>query len=293
MKTLSTQHQQTTETLIDQFTKETNMLKSSQKSHIDRLIQENESKIEYLQTKIEDLQAAHKHKLSKQKSDHTKSLKNLQESLKKDYENEINQLKDSFEQEKQELIQRSSQDRDGQIKKVINKLYEENRKDWKTQENKLNDEIRSLRLQLENLRLKNKVQEGIVRQSKENFFEPFAESKGRETWKLEKIENFSIWSEKEVPVQVEEKKITEKFEAGVQVDWEKKVASAQTEVNEGVYERVNEVKKEFFTIFEKVFEKVVLVINGKNRTIEALESKINRLLVKQSELCALIKSLNA
>lgn len=290
MKTLSAQHQQATETLIDQFTKEINMLKSSQKSQIDRLIQENESKLEDFQTKIEELQATHKHKLSKQKSDHTKSLKNLQESLIKDHENEINQLKDSFEHVKQELIQKSSQDRDVQIKKVINKLYEETRKDWKNQENKLIEEIRSLKFQLENLRLKNKVQEEIVRKSKENFFDGLSESKGRQTWELEKGENFSIWSEKESRVEGEKKK--EKFEAGVQVDWEKIGASAQTEVNEGVYERVNEVKEEFFAIFEKIFEKVVTVVNSKNKTIAGLEAKINGLLVKQSELCALIKSLN-
>lgn len=279
LKTLSSQHQLATETLIDQFTKEINMLKCSQKAHIDRLIQENESKQEYFQKKIEDLQATHKHKMSKHASDHQKSLKNLNEALKKDHEAEIIKLRDSFEQEKQELIKKSSQDLDSQLKMIINKLYEETRKEWKAQESKLNDEIRSLRFQLENQRLKNKAQEDIVRKS--NFFESLNEDRVKSVWSVERGENFSIWTDKD------------KCEIGLQVGCEWKSVAVETEIETGMVDRVNEVREEFNAIFEKVFEKVVSITNSKNKAITHLESRLSSLLIKNSELCALIKSLNS
>lgn len=281
MKALTNQHHLATETLIDQFNQEVLMLKSTQKAGLDRLILEHRSEIERYEEIIANLKAENNRKAEKNSREHEKKLRELQEKMKKQLESEKSLLRESFEKEKQDLLNDASKERDSQVKMIINKVYEESRKEWKNQEFKLLDEIRSLKFQLESLKIKVKSQEDLVRHSKEEFFQSqvFDSNQKFHDWSLENVQNFSIFADKERKDKQNQTIFTQIKEVSCQTDDLNNLQSTPPSSNSDLSESL-------------LIPKVQSCLNSKNLQISGYQSLITSLLIQNKDLSTLLKSLN-
>ena len=282
MKALTNQHQLATETLISQFTQEINMMKASHKAGLDRLLNDHSQNNEKYEEIIKCLKEENTGNIEKIRKKHEKELKDLHFKLNQHFLIEKQRMVEQFEREKQDMAESVGKERDSQVKMVISKIYEENRKEWKMQEGKLTEEIRVLRFQLESQKLKVKAQEDFVRKSKEGFdlqSEDF-NWKGKE-WSVENIDNLSIFCDKDKNERAVQTEMREGAERGV-----------QTEEVEEVGLKVREIQVEFDSILDSITVKAQSCILNKNRVIAECQSKISNLLLQNKELSALIKSLN-
>lgn len=294
MKALTNQHQLATETLISQFTQEINMMKASHKAGIDRLIADHSQNNEKYEEIIKSLKEENTGNIEKIRKKHEKELKDLQFRLNQQFLIEKQRMVEQFEREKQDIVESVGKERDSQVKMVISKIYEENRKEWKVQETRLTEEIRVLRFQLESQKLKVKAQEDFVRKSKEGF-DLMSEDfnwKGKE-WSVENIENLSIFRDKDKDKEEDRNGNGNGNERAVQTDVrEFSDRAVQSEEVDEVSSRVHEIQAEFDLILDDIMGKAQKCISNKNRVIAECQGKISNLLLQNSELSALIKSLN-
>ncbi|OMJ83445.1 hypothetical protein SteCoe_15613 [Stentor coeruleus] len=293
MKALTQQHELANSTLMDQFSREISMIKLNHKGQIDRIAQESQEKSSQHYEEILQLKEKHKKKLENLKNTHKKHIEKTEDAIKKHYESIIAQEKEKYEREKHDMCENAVRERDLQIKGIISKIYEESRKEWKTQEMKLNEEIRSLRFQLENIKL---------RQSSRRIIEISEPSVDLMEFVVPKFSLLPDDAFSDKPKEIEY--VSERVER-VSVDRQGFDKAVQT-VNESIlsssiscqadlYDSNSIIKKiedQHAKELEMVEGKIVSTLHTKNTYISTLESRISSLVVKNKELEALLRQLN-
>lgn len=278
MKALVQQHENATEALIDQFKREISALKASHKAHIDRLISEAEEQSSSAYAQIDQLKQKHKENTESLSIHHTKNLIKLKEELETHYLNNLNDQKERFEREKHEFCEKAVKERDAQIKTLINKLYEDCRKDWKVQENKLNEEIKALRTQIDRMK-RVKSEENL---QANRFLQPAEEISEIQ---MDKNENDYV---QVTPVQLE---INEFKDEASQTEVLHINTSTQTENASTVQEKINELEGMHNTHIQIIETKVTEILKKKNTYINTLEHQIHQLITRTKELEALFNQL--
>ena len=302
MKALTKQHEIANDALMEQFKSEITSLKASHKAHIDRLLSESQEKSSDYLSKIEDLNRKNAKRIEKINAEHRLAQTRLQDSLEKQFQAALDVQKEKFEREKYDFCENAIKERDSQIKTIINKLYEECRKEWRTQEVKLNEEIRSLKFQLESTKLKlstqkmyesvqieecNPFSQNSVSNSQQK--EPNVLLESIDLFKRAKKPEFSI-SEEVLPVRQAPSVISS--DKTTQTLIESFDKSTETEPDYSIQQEVQLLKdshsQELLTLESKVTE----TIHKKNSYIKSLESHLSQLVLRNKELEAFLKQLN-
>lgn len=294
MKALTQQHELANSTLMDQFSREISMIKLNHKGQIDRLAQESQEKSSQHYEEILRLKEKHKKKIENLKNAHKKHIEKTEDGIKKYYENMIVQEKAKYEREKHDMCENAVRERDLQIKGIISKIYEESRKEWKNQEAKLNEEIRSLRFQLENIKL---------RQSTRKIVEVSEPSVDLMEFVVPKFSLFPDDEFVDKPKEIDYvPEVIDRVSGGDKKGFDKGIQTINDQIllssiscQADLYDPSSIVKNlEDHHVEElgALEQKILSTLHTKNAYISTLESRISSLVVKNKELEALLRQLN-
>ena len=282
MKALTQQHDMATEALMEQFKREISQLKTSHKSHIDRLLAESEEQNEAHFAQIEKIKSQNKELMLNKEKEYKKSSKKLREEVEKQYQQLLHDQKENLEREKHDFCENAIKDRDCQIKSLINKLYEDCRKEWKIQENKLLEEIRVLKFQIEKFKGKEDGFDGNRPEFNQSDISnigslviyDFDDVKNEEKVKITDLE-----SKKEIHCNF------------TQTEMHVVNHETQTEHSNEVEQMIGELESLHSREVQDIESKIVVTLNKKNAYIANLESQLQQSIVKTKELEALFRQL--